>query len=140
MKDEIRELVERAYKFGYFIGYEGHSEWTEWVRKRREELYKMAEAIDAYEVVKQAYNKGKADGMKKREEDILKGLGKGSQEGEKPQPPKIEPVGEGAEEAIHEDGEAEFTRFLETTHILLPPDFLDSLKHLKPPKMLRMGR
>jgi len=135
--EELKKLVQEAYEFGYFVGYKGHSEWAEWIREHREEIYLRAQELGIYEIVKEAYNKGKADGRKKREEEILKGLGKEPPEGERPRPPKIEPVEEEVEEAVPERDEVEFARFLETTRLFLPPELLNSLRNLKPPRMLR---
>lgn len=134
MEDEIRRLVKRAYEFGYFVGYKGHSEWAEWVRKRRDELYKAAGDLGAYEAVKDAYLRGRAAGAKKREEDIRRGLlvaggREGSAQGEVP-------PGEMGEESVVK---VEFARFIETTRILMPPDLLDSRRLMRPPRMLHLG-
>lgn len=138
--EEVKELVQEAYRFGYFVGYRGgHSEWAEWVRRRREELYAKAEKLGVYELVKEAYNRGgKEEGGRKRTEEINRGLQKGLEKGaeeevkakvdQRPQPATTE-----GEEEIRETEEVEFARFLETTRLLLPPDLLDTLKHLKPP-------
>lgn len=133
--EDVKKLVQEAYKFGYFVGYKGHSEWAEWVRERRERLYARAQELGVYELVKNAYNRGKADGAKKREEEIRKGLGKETTGEERPRPKTALPESEG-----EGTGEVEFARFLETTRLFLPPDLLDTLKHLKPPKMLHIGR
>ncbi|ASJ11663.1 hypothetical protein [Thermococcus thioreducens] len=132
--EEVKKLVQEAYEFGYFVGYKGHSEWAEWVRERRERLYARAQELGVYELVKNAYNRGKLDGAKKREEEIRKGLGKEGAGEQRPGPKTALP--EGTEE---ETGEVEFARFLETTRLFLPPDLLDTMKHLRPPKMLRIG-
>ncbi|WP_258083190.1 hypothetical protein [Thermococcus thermotolerans] len=132
--EEVKKLMQEAYEFGYFVGYKGHSEWAEWVRERRERLYARAQELGVYELVKNAYNRGKLEGAKKREEEIRKGLGKEGAGEERPGPKTALPEGE-------EEGgvEAEFARFLETTRLFLPPDLLDTMKHLKPPRMLRIG-
>lgn len=134
--EEVKKLVQEAYEFGYFVGYKGHSEWAEWVRERRERLYARAQELGVYELVKNAYNRGKLDGAKKREEEIRKGLGKETAGEERPRP-KVAP--EEAEETAGAP-EVEFVRFLETTRLLLPPDLLNTLRHLKPPRMLHMRR
>ncbi len=136
---ELKRLVEEAYRFGYFVGYGGHSEWAGWIRRKRVQLYALAEELGALGLVQDAYQRGKAEGAKKREEDIRKGLGK--------EPPalsgrgttKVSPVEMSVVEAFPEATEGEFVRFLETTQLYLPPDLLDTLKNLRPPKMLRRG-
>ncbi|NJE05801.1 hypothetical protein E3E36_06520 [Thermococcus sp. M36] len=133
--DERKSLVREAYEFGYFVGYRGHSEWAEWVRERRERLYSRARELDVYELVKNAYNRGKLDGAKKREEEIRKGLDREAKGEERSGPRTVPPEGEEVTPV-----EAEFVRFLETTRLFLPPDLLDTLKHLKLPKMLHIGR
>ncbi|NJE30414.1 hypothetical protein E3E38_05030 [Thermococcus sp. 18S1] len=135
MEDEIRRLVKRAYEFGYFVGYKGHSEWAEWVRKRRDELYKVAGDLGAYEAVRDAYLRGRTAGAKKREEDIRRGLlvtddRDSSAQGEVP-PGEIMEEGSAVE--------VEFTRFVETVGLLMPPDLLDSLRLMRPPRMLHLG-
>lgn len=135
VKKEIKALLEDAYSFGYFVGYKGHSEWVEWVRERKEELYRKAEELGVYDLVRNAYGRGREDGAKKRGEEINLGLiekGKIELEKEKPRieiPPQQE----------SERFEAEFARFLQTTKFTLPPEFLDTLRHLEIPKMLKMG-
>ena len=133
-KAEIKRLLQEAYEFGYFIGYRGHSEWISWVRDRKEELYKRARELGVYELIKRAYNRGKEEGTNKRQEEINLGLiEKGRLEEVKP---KAEPVEVSrTEKAL----EAEFTRFLQTVKIILPPEFLDTLKHLEIPRMLKLG-
>ncbi len=137
--DERRKLLQEAYEFGYFVGYKGHSEWAEWVREKRESLYLRAEELGIYELVKEAYNRGKVDGAKKREEEIRKGLGKEAKGLEKPKAPRITPEIEEGVGIPARRIEVEYARFLETTRLFLPPDLLDTLRNLKPPKMLRMG-
>ncbi|CAD5243433.1 hypothetical protein [Thermococcus camini] len=134
MEDEIRRLVRRAYEFGYFVGYKGHSEWAEWVRKRRDELYKAAGDLGAYEAVRDAYLRGRTAGAKKREEDIRRGLlVAGGREGSTQE--EVPPGEMGEESAV----EVEFTRFVETVGLLMPPDLLDSLRLMRPPRMLHLG-
>ena len=137
-RELVKELVREAYEFGYFIGYRGHSEWADWVRKTRDRLYSEAERLGAYELVRNAYRSGKEEGAKKREEDInLSLLEKGKVGEETTRRPNLE-VPAHLEELPAEE-RREFLNFLETTKILMPPELLDSLKHLGPPKMLRLG-
>ncbi|MCD6524803.1 MAG: hypothetical protein J7K48_07430 [Thermococcus sp.] len=140
-KAEIKKLLQEAYEFGYFIGYRGHSEWISWVRERREEIYKKAEELGVYKLVKSAYNRGKTEGSKKRQEEINLGLiekGRLTEEVEtKPQVELREEAGEETTEG-RERFEVEFARFLQTTKLILPPEFLDTLKHLEIPKMLKL--
>ncbi|BAD86100.1 hypothetical protein, conserved [Thermococcus kodakarensis KOD1] len=138
-----KKLVKEAYSFGYFLGLKGHSEWVEWVRKKREELYKQAEELGIYDLVKEAYKKGKEQGLRDRSEMIAKNLIVAG---------KIEPEGtskkvevafspEESREEVLESGkslEREYFEFLQTTNLMLPPELLDSVKALEPPKMLRL--
>ena len=130
----LKRLVEEAYHFGYFVGYRGHSEWAEWVRRKRVQLYSLAEEMGVFERVQEAYRRGRVEGARKREEDIRKSLDR--------EPPAIEgqrttkvPTVKSAEKG----NEGEFVEFLETTRLCLPPDLLDTLKNLRPPRMLRQG-
>ncbi len=139
-KEEVRELLEEAYNLGYFMGYGGHSDWVGWAREQREGLYKKAEELGVYPLVKDAYARGKEDGAKKREEDIHLGLiEKGRITEEVKAKPKISAPPERTAEPAEEKIRAEFARFLQTTKLVLPPEFLDTLKHLELPKMLKLG-
>jgi len=134
VKAEIRALLEEAYRFGYFVGYRGHSDWTGWARERREEMYQKAERLGVYELVKKAYRRGKDEGSKRREEEIHLGLiekGRVEIEGEKPAERQVTKESEEEEE--------EFTEFLRTAKLVLPPEFLNTLKYMEIPRMLRMG-
>ncbi|ASJ02847.1 hypothetical protein A3L09_06035 [Thermococcus profundus] len=140
-KKEIKSLLEEAYNFGYFVGYKGHSEWVSWVGEKKNELYKRAEELGVYDIVKSAYNRGKEDGIRKRTEDINLGLvEKGRITEEERSKPRVEmPSAPEAVEETRKRMEVEFARFLETTKLILPPEFLDTLKHLELPKMLKLG-
>lgn len=135
-KAEIKRLLQEAYEFGYFIGYRGHSEWISWVRDRKEELYKRARELGVYELIKRAYYRGKEEGTNRRQEEINLGLiekGRLTEEVKR----KAEPI-----ERLRTEGKAlevGFARFLQTTEIILPPKFLDTLKHLEIPRMLKLG-
>ncbi|ASJ10399.1 hypothetical protein A3L12_03335 [Thermococcus sp. P6] len=134
--DEKEKILRRAYEFGYFVGYKGHTDWAGWVRERREELYSRASELGIYDLVKEAYARGKLDGAKKRAEEINEGLGE-TVAVEK-HPGGREKAGEAGE--AEEEFEEEFMDFLGTTKILLPPELLNTLKNLETPKMLRLGR
>ncbi|WP_297436472.1 hypothetical protein [Thermococcus sp.] len=131
---ELKRLVEEAYRFGYFVGYGGHSEWAGWIRRKKVQMYSLAEELGVLELVRDAYRRGKAEGAKKKEEDIRKGLGKGAPILDGRGAPEVFPFEETSEEI-----EGEFIRFIETTRLYLPPDLLDTLKNIRPPKMLRLG-
>jgi hypothetical protein len=139
--EEAKKLVKEAYEFGYFVGYKGHSDWAEWVRSTKEDLYSEAEKLGIYELVKEAYIRGKSEGAKKREEEIhLSLIEKGKIVQEEAPKPRVKPSVEEMKGVPEEEAmRVEFARFLETTKILLPPDLLNSVKHLGPPKMLRLG-
>ncbi len=130
---ELKRLVEEAYRFGYFVGYGGHSEWAGWIRRKKVQMYSLAEELGVLELVRDAYRRGKVEGAKKKGEDIRKGLGKGATILDGRGAPDF-PFEETSEEI-----EGEFIRFIETTRLYLPPDLLDTLKNIRPPKMLRLG-
>ncbi|NJE54676.1 hypothetical protein [Thermococcus sp. 21S9] len=140
MTDEKKTLLREAYQFGYFVGFKGHSEWAEWVRKKREELYRKAEELGIYDLVKDAYNRGKALGKRDREEKLYESLvAKVEKEESRPRPKRVVPV---EPETRHEgpsELEREYVEFLQSTKLTMPPELLDTLKHLEPPKMLRLG-
>ncbi|NJE61522.1 hypothetical protein [Thermococcus sp. 21S7] len=136
-RERAKKLIKEAYEFGYFIGYKGHSDWAEWVRNMKEELYTEAEGLEIYDLVREAYARGKAEGAKKREEEIHLSLIEKGRVTEKAPRPKVKPRAEEKEVPEEELRRVEFARFLETTRILLPPDILDSMRHLDFPKMLR---
>ncbi|MBP1911479.1 hypothetical protein [Thermococcus stetteri] len=138
-----KQLVKEAYSFGYFIGLKGHSEWAEWVRKRREELYKQAEELGIYDLVKEAYRKGREQGLRDRSEMIAKSLIVAEKLEPEEASKKAEvapPAGESEEEAREAEAsfEREYLEFLQTTKLMLPPELLNSLKALEPPKMLKL--
>lgn len=133
-----KALLEEAYRFGYFIGLRGHSEWAEWVRKKREELYRKAEELGIYELVKEAYRRGKEEGRKAREEMLYEGLAKESGEEEKTKASTYGKSGEREAEKAPLKIERDYLEFLGRVKLVLPPEFLDSLRHLEPPKMLRL--
>lgn len=137
---EVKKLLEEAYNFGYFVGYRGHSEWISWVGEKKSEIYEQAKELGVYDLIKEAYNRGKADGARKRTEEINLGLiEKGRLTEEKPSRPKVEmPATPERVSETRERLEVEFARFLETTKLILPPEFLDTLKHLDLPKMLKL--
>jgi len=139
-KEEVRELLEKAYNLGYFMGYGGHSDWVGWAREQREGLYKKAEELGVYSLVKEAYIRGKDDGAKRREEDIHLGLIEKGRITEEVRPkPKIAVPSEETAGPMEEKIKTEFAHFLQTTKLVLPPEFLDTLKHLELPKMLKLG-
>jgi len=120
------ELIKEAYRFGYFVGYKGHTEWVSWVAKKKEELYKRAEEMEIYEQVKLAYQRGLQDGKNRRMKEITQGMEKLEDEilSEKP---KIENA--------QETEEVEFSLFLRTPKIVEPPEILSLIKTLRVPKM-----
>ena len=139
MSEEKKALLKEAYQFGYFIGLRGHSEWAEWVRKKREELYRKAEELGIYDLVKDAYHRGKELGKRDREEQLYEGLAVKAEKDSTPRPNHI--VLTEPEQPLKESSELEreYVEFLNTTKLTMPPELLDSLKHLGPPKMLRLG-
>ncbi|WP_297062635.1 hypothetical protein [Thermococcus sp.] len=141
MTDERKALLKEAYQFGYFVGFRGHSEWAEWVRQKREELYQRAEELGIYELVKDAYRKGKELGKREKEEKLYEGLVARVEKEEEPRVRKISPhrVEAKLPEETPSKIERDYVEFLQSTKLTMPPELLDSLKHLEPPKMLRLG-
>lgn len=144
MTDRKKTLLKEAYQLGYFIGFKGHSEWAGWVREKKEELYKKAEELGIYEAVKEAYRKGKELGQRDRAQELQKGFGTKAEEGESEYRPKyVAPPESKSETEAETEGHAkiehEYVEFLQTTKLTMPPELLDTLKHLEAPKMLRLG-
>ncbi|AIU69653.1 hypothetical protein TEU_04485 [Thermococcus eurythermalis] len=141
MTDRKKTLLKEAYQLGYFIGFKGHSEWAGWVREKKEELYKKAEDLGIYEAVKEAYRKGKELGQRDRAEELQKGLVvKLEPEDLESKPEHAAPIeSEEVEAEERTEIEHEYVEFLQTTKLTMPPELLDTLKHLEAPKMLRLG-
>ncbi|WP_297513205.1 hypothetical protein [Thermococcus sp.] len=140
MTEEKKNLLKEAYQFGYFVGFRGHSEWVEWVRQKREELYQKAEELGIYELVKDAYRKGKELGKRDREEKLYESLvAKVEREEAKPRPKGAVSVATSARPEESSKLEREYVEFLQSTKLTMPPELLNTLKHLEPPKMLRLG-
>ncbi|NJE49331.1 hypothetical protein [Thermococcus sp. 9N3] len=140
MTEEKKNLLKEAYQFGYFVGFRGHSEWAEWVRQKREELYQKAEELGIYELVKDAYRRGKELGKRDREEKLYESLvAKVEREEAKPRPKRAVSVAASARPEESSELEREYVEFLQSTKLTMPPELLDTLKHLEPPKMLRLG-
>ncbi|AMM53698.1 hypothetical protein [Pyrococcus kukulkanii] len=80
MRDEIEEIlsekdiIKRAYLFGFYVGLYGHVDWAGWVAEIRRELYIEARKLGVYEEVKYAYREGKEAGRKERARRIHAGL------------------------------------------------------------------
>jgi len=150
MTEEKKALLKEAYQFGYFVGFRGHSEWAEWVRQKREEIYRRAEELGIYELVKDAYRRGKELGKRDREEKVYEGL---AVKVEKEARAKTEAEQWSGSAELKEKGlkpssrpsaaapeiEREYIEFLQSTKLTMPPELLNTLKHLEPPKMLRLG-
>ncbi|USS41226.1 hypothetical protein NF865_03235 [Thermococcus aggregans] len=134
MSDEMKkkDLIKEAYRFGYFVGYRGHTEWVSWVSKKKVNIYSLAEELGILEEVKMAYEEGLKDGKAKRLKDISSGLLTSSLEGE----PKQKEGDEGLENEL----EKEFSEFLTTPKIIEPPKILSIMKSLEPPKMLSLPK
>ncbi|RLF75271.1 hypothetical protein [Palaeococcus sp. (in: euryarchaeotes)] len=132
-KPKKEELIKEAYRFGYFVGYKGHSEWLSWIHEKKWELYEEAKKFGIYEAVKRAYQMGKEEGAKRRATEIQKGLGK--EEGGKEGVRKAE---EFESEVSEEELEREFLTILRSPEILEPPELLNLIKILKKPGLLDM--
>jgi len=132
---KIQKIIREAYRFGYFIGYKGHSEWISWVGHKKSEIYEKARELGVYEKAKKAYQRGKLDGERKRMEDVQSGLAV------KLSPQEESKSGmEGAfveEEIQHEERfNVEFARILNSPSILEPPEVLELMGMLKKPKTI----
>ena len=124
-------LIKKAYRFGYFVGYKGHTEWVSWVAKKKEEIYRKAEDLGIYEEVKTAYRKGLQDGKERRMREITQGLKKLEDE---ILPEKSRKLGaETVKEKV--EIEEEFLQFLKTPKIVEPPEILALTKALDVPQM-----
>ncbi|AEH24763.1 hypothetical protein [Pyrococcus yayanosii] len=79
-KDELKKIlaekdvVKKAYLFGFYVGLYGHIDWSGWVAEIKEAIFREAEERRMYEDVKEAYIRGKQDGRERREEFLQKGL------------------------------------------------------------------
>jgi len=131
MSDEMnkkRDLIKEAYRFGYFVGYKGHTEWISWISKKKARIYSLAEELGILEEVKMAYEEGLKDGKAKRMKDISSGLLTSSSEDI--------PERRERKEVLENDLEEEFSEFLITPKIVEPPKILAVMKPIKTPKML----
>lgn len=127
MKKE--DLIKEAYRFGYFVGYKGHTEWVSWIAGKKREIYRRAEELGIYKEVKIAYEKGLQDGKERRMKEITQGLEKLEDE-ILPEKQKVDNAQE------KEELEIEFSRFSKTPKIVEPPEILALIKTLEAPKLL----
>lgn len=74
-----RELVRKAYKLGYEVGYYGHMETLSWVSEEKRRLIEEAisHGIDVNVIVR-AYNLGKKRGAEEKRKKIQEELSKKS--------------------------------------------------------------
>lgn len=126
-KTRKERLIKEAYRFGYFVGYKGHSEWLSWIHEKKWKIYEEAKRLGIYEEIKKAYQMGKEEGTKKRIIEIQQKLGK-------------EEEGGGKEGITGEALEREFLTILKSPEILEPPELLNLVKILKKPGLLDMPR
>ncbi|ALV63646.1 hypothetical protein ADU37_CDS19470 [Thermococcus sp. 2319x1] len=127
MKKE--DLIKEAYRFGYFVGYKGHTEWVSWIAGKKGEIYRQAEELGIYKEVKAAYERGLQDGKERRMKEVALGLGKLEDE---ILPEKVKTENLQREEEI----EIEFSRFSKTPKIVEPPEILALMKAVETPKIL----
>ncbi|AFN03662.1 hypothetical protein PFDSM3638_04365 [Pyrococcus furiosus DSM 3638] len=69
-----KDIIKRAYKFGFYVGLHGHTDWFGWVAEVKKKIYEEAKHLGVYEEVKKAYIKGKKAGRVEREKRIHLGL------------------------------------------------------------------
>ena len=74
-----KELVRRAYKLGYEVGYYGHMETLSWVSEEKRKLIEeaIAHGIDVEAIIR-AYNLGKRRGREEKRKRIEEGLSRKS--------------------------------------------------------------
>jgi len=79
MKARERDLIRKAYKLGYEVGYYGHMETLSWVADEKKRLVEEALSlgIDVNVIIK-AYNVGKKRGTEAKRKKIQEGLSKKS--------------------------------------------------------------
>ncbi|WP_048150165.1 hypothetical protein [Palaeococcus ferrophilus] len=136
IKIRKRELIREAYRFGYFIGYHGHTEWVGWVSEKKEEIYERAKELEVYPLVRDAFRRGRIDGERQRIDDINRGVaetGRAVEEEEKPRV-KVE-----ARPITEEEGmEEEFKSFLASPRIIEPPEILSMMKVVGEPGFMKL--
>ncbi len=69
--DEKKELLKEAYKLGFEVGYYRHYESVGWVRRKREEIESIAVQEGILDKVREAYDRGKVDGERKKSVDLI---------------------------------------------------------------------
>ncbi|ASJ17173.1 hypothetical protein A3L04_08880 [Thermococcus chitonophagus] len=124
--DEIlheKNIIKKAYLFGFYVGLYGHLDWSGWVAEIRREIYIEARKLGIYEEVKHAYKEGKEAGKKERARRINAGLMKEERERIKGKPKKIE--ASRATDEVHEFPKKEKV-----------PRILEGFKGLSLPKIL----
>ena len=68
---EKKELLKKAYALGFEVGYYRHYEAVGWVRREREKIESLASRYGIEVEVRRAYERGKADGERKKSTDLL---------------------------------------------------------------------
>ncbi|NJE26265.1 hypothetical protein E3E22_06450 [Thermococcus sp. MV5] len=129
-----RELIKEAYRFGYFVGYRGHTEWISWVSKKKGEIYEKAKLFGIYNEVRTAYEKGIEDGKARRLKEVELGLSKLESEIIPESTKKVTKTQE--KEEIEED----YQTFAKTPKIMEPPEILKLIKSIEAPKMLSLPK
>jgi len=129
-----QELIKEAYRFGYFVGYKGHTEWVSWVSKKKGEIYEKAKLFGIYNEVRTAYEKGIEDGKARRLKEIELGLSKLESE---IIPESTKEVTETKEK---EEIEEEYQTFAKTPKIMEPPEIIKLIKSIEAPKMLSLPK
>lgn len=129
-----QELIKEAYRFGYFVGYKGHTEWVSWIAQKKREIYENAKLLGIFDEVKMAYEKGLENGKNKRAKEIELGLSKLESESKPETTKKIE-------KREHEkEIEREYDVFSKTPKIIESPEILRLIKSVEAPKMLSLPK
>jgi len=137
--DKRKELLKKAYRLGYFVGFYGHTEWAAWISEEKEEIYLEAQLLGIYEKVKKVYAFGKEEGAKKREELIQKGLSIEPPKSKEEIKKKVmeEPKGLIPMEEVKKTGK-HYLSFLESDKIVARPKLFKKVKIIKKPNFLKL--
>ncbi len=70
-KIDKKALIKKAYVLGFEVGYYKHYEAVGWVRREREKLEKLALEYGIEREIREAYNRGKLEGEKRKSLDLI---------------------------------------------------------------------
>ena len=87
--EKATDLVSRAYKLGYEIGFYGHYETLGWIRRERAEIDKLAKKLGIVKYVLASYEKGRKRGLEAKRSS-LSGSAGGKVEAKEEELPELE--------------------------------------------------